>query len=43
QPYSNRWIVLISLLMGLSIGIHLLNLLAIPALVFMYYYKQREG
>ena len=43
QPYANRWIVLISLLMGLSIGIHLLNLLAIPALVFLYYYKQRES
>ena len=43
RPYANRWIVLISFLMGLSIGIHLLNLLAIPALVFMYYYKQREG
>ncbi len=42
QPYANRWIVLISFLMGLSIGIHLLNLLAIPAIVFMYYYKQRE-
>ena len=41
-PYANRWIVLISFLMGLSIGIHLLNLLAIPALVFMYYYKKRE-
>jgi hypothetical protein len=43
QPYANRWIVLISFLMGLSIGIHLLNLLAIPALVFMFYYRQREG
>ncbi len=42
RPYANRWIVLISFLMGLSIGIHLLNLLAIPALVFMYYYKQNE-
>ena len=41
-PYANRWIVLISFVMGLSIGIHLLNLLAIPALVFMYYYKKRE-
>ncbi|MBO4447124.1 MAG: DUF2723 domain-containing protein [Bacteroidales bacterium] len=39
---SNRWIVLIAFLMGLSIGVHLLNLLAIPAIVFMYYYKQRE-
>ena len=42
SPYANRWIVLISFLMGLSIGIHLLNLLAIPALVFMYYYRKRE-
>ncbi len=42
-PYANRWIVLISFLMGLSIGIHLLNLLAIPALVFMFYYKRREN
>ena len=43
SPYANRWIVLISFLMGLSIGIHLLNLLAIPALVFMFYYKKRES
>ena len=43
SPYANRWIVLISFLMGLSIGIHLLNLLAIPALVFMFYYKKREN
>ena len=42
QPHANRWIVLISFLMGLSVGIHLLNLLAIPALVFMFYYKKRE-
>lgn len=42
QPYANRWIVLISFLMGLSIGVHLLNLLTIPALVFMYYYRKRE-
>ena len=42
-PYANRWIVLISFLMGLSIGVHLLNLLAIPALVFLFYYKRREG
>ena len=42
SPYANRWIVLISFVMGLSIGIHLLNLLAIPALVFMYYYKKKE-
>lgn len=41
-PYANRWIVLISFLMGLSIGIHLLNLLTIPAMVYMYYYRQKE-
>ncbi len=41
-PHSLKWIVLIALLMGLSIGVHLLNLLAIPALVFMYYYRVRE-
>ena len=43
EPYANRWIVLISFLMGLSIGIHLLNLLTIPVLVFMYYYRKREN
>ncbi len=42
-PYANRWIVLISFLMGLSIGVHLLNLLTIPALVFMFYYRKREN
>ena len=42
EPRANRWIVLIAFLMGLSIGIHLLNLLAIPALVFMFYYRRRE-
>ncbi len=41
-PHSLKWIVLIAFLMGLSIGVHLLNLLAIPALVFMYYYRTRE-
>ena len=41
---ANRWIVLIAFVMGLSIGIHLLNLLAIPAIVFMFYYRNRpEG
>ena len=40
KPGSNRWIVLIAFLMGLSIGVHLLNLLTIPALVFIYYYKK---
>lgn len=39
---SGKWIVLIAFLMGLSIGVHLLNLLMIPALVFMYYFRMRE-
>ena len=42
EPHANKWIVLICFLMGVSIGVHLLNLLAIPALVFMYYYRKRE-
>ena len=42
EPHANRWIVLIAFLMGLSIGIHLLNLLTIPAFVFMYYRKNED-
>ncbi|MBR2060880.1 MAG: DUF2723 domain-containing protein, partial [Tidjanibacter sp.] len=37
---STRWLVLIAYLMGLSIGVHILNLLTIPALVFIYYFKK---
>ncbi len=40
EPYANRWLILIAYLMGLSIGVHLLNLLAIPAIVFVYYFKK---
>lgn len=43
KPYSGRWIILICFLMGLSIGVHLLNLLSIPAIVFMYFYRIREN
>ena len=39
QPGSGRWLILIAYLMGLSTGVHLLNLLAIPAIVFIYYFK----
>ena len=39
-PHSDRWIILIAYLMGLSIGVHLLNLLCIPAIVLVYYYKR---
>ncbi len=42
QAYSNRWLILIAYLMGLSIGVHLLNLLAIPAIVFVFYFKKYE-
>ncbi|MDT8400616.1 MAG: DUF2723 domain-containing protein [Bacteroidales bacterium] len=42
EPYANRWIILIAYLMGLSIGVHLLNLLAIPAIVFVYYFRKYE-
>ena len=40
RPHADRWIVLIAYLMGLSIGVHLLNLLCIPAIVLVYYYKK---
>ncbi|MFO7655930.1 MAG: DUF2723 domain-containing protein [Bacteroidales bacterium] len=40
EKYANRWIILIAYLMGLSIGIHLLNLLAIPAIVLVYYFRK---
>lgn len=40
EPYANRWLILIAFLMGISIGTHLLNLLAIPALVFIYYFRK---
>ena len=43
EPYANRWIVLIAYLMGLSIGVHLLNLLAIPAIVFVYYFRKYKA
>ncbi|MDR0295401.1 MAG: DUF2723 domain-containing protein, partial [Prevotellaceae bacterium] len=40
KPYASRWLILIAYLMGLSIGVHLLNLLTIPAIVFIYYFKK---
>ena len=40
QPHADRWIVLIAYMMGLSIGVHLLNLLCIPAIVLVYYFKK---
>ncbi|MDL2320631.1 DUF2723 domain-containing protein [Alistipes sp. OttesenSCG-928-B03] len=40
KPHSSRWLILIAYMMGLSIGVHILNLLAIPAIVFIYYFKK---
>jgi hypothetical protein len=37
---SNKWLILIAFVMGLSIGVHLLNLVAFPALAILYYYKR---
>ncbi len=42
SPRAARWIILIAYLMGLSIGVHILNLLTIPALVFIYYFRKTE-
>ena len=40
QPHSDRWLILISYLTGLSVGVHLLNLLCIPAIVLVYHYRR---
>ena len=40
EAHSDRWLILIAYLTGLSIGVHLLNLLCIPAIVLVYYYKK---
>jgi len=39
-PHSDKWLILIAYLVGLSIGVHLLNLLCIPAIVLVAYYKK---
>ncbi|MDR1783175.1 MAG: DUF2723 domain-containing protein, partial [Dysgonamonadaceae bacterium] len=40
EPHSGRWLILIAYLMGISIAVHLLNLLCIPAIVLVYYFKK---
>lgn len=40
EPHADRWLVLIFYLTGLSIGVHLLNLLCLPAITLVYYYKR---
>lgn len=42
EKNANRWLVLIAYLVGLSIGVHLLNLLAIPAIGLVYYFKKYD-
>jgi tetratricopeptide (TPR) repeat protein len=42
KPYSGRWIILIAYVMGLGLGIHRLNLLVLPVLVFVFYFKKYE-
>jgi len=42
EPNANRWLIFIAYIVGLSIGVHLLNLLAIPAIVFVYYFKKYD-
>lgn len=39
---ENRWMILIAYMVGLSIGVHLLNLVTVPALGLIYYFKKRE-
>ncbi len=43
QRYANRWLILIAYLMGLSIGVHLLNLLAIPAIGLVIYHRKYQN
>ncbi|TKB99573.1 glycosyltransferase family 117 protein [Pedobacter cryotolerans] len=42
EPRADRWLLFIAYIMGLSIGIHLLNLLTIPAIAFVYYFKKTK-
>lgn len=40
KPFADRYLLIIAYLMGLSIGVHILNLLAIPAIVYVFYFKK---
>jgi hypothetical protein len=42
EKHANRWLIFLAYIVGLSIGVHLLNLLAIPAIVFIYYFKKYQ-
>ena len=43
EPYSERWLIFIAYIMGLSIGVHLLNLLTIPALALVVYFRKNQN
>ena len=43
EKHADRWLVLIAYLIGLAIGVHLLNLLVIPAIVYVYYFKKYKS
>ncbi len=43
QPHADRWLILIAYLMGLSIGVHLLNLLVIPSIALIYYFRRYKA
>ncbi|HEY1010572.1 MAG: protein O-mannosyl-transferase family [Daejeonella sp.] len=40
EPHADKWLIFIAYVMGLSIGVHLLNLLAIPAISLVYYFRR---
>ena len=41
--YADRWLILIAYMVGLSVGVHLLNLLCIPAIVLVWYFKKKPN
>ncbi|MEH3111955.1 glycosyltransferase family 117 protein [Pedobacter terrae] len=43
EPKSDRWLLFVAYMMGISIGVHILNLLTIPALIFVYYFKKNPS
>jgi hypothetical protein len=43
EPHAFRWLIFIAFMVGLSIGVHLLNLLAIPAIAFVYYFRKYKN
>lgn len=42
EPHADKWLLFIAYIMGLSIGIHILNLLTIPAIAFVYYFRKTD-